>query len=150
MGKRAERLFTWHEQKSALSLKYTMHTPQECGLSREAKFQVYVIKEIPDESSFEGTRKLWFVQDCTMKVRDDETSNIWLKLGDADRKYYLCDLSEVGLLLRCPLQSGGNVVVEKSELRPVSIDSVREAYADKSKAFYAFGKVEEQDCGVSV
>ncbi len=144
-AKEKDGSFKWRELIHPTGLKYILHSPKECGLTREAAFKIFVLKEVKDETEYEGTKKYWFVQDCTITIREDVSSNIWLRFNDVDRQYYLCDISELGLRLRCPLQSDNNIIAEKTDLRPIATEIVKKNYEDKSKPFYGYSRIEGND-----
>jgi hypothetical protein len=66
------------------------------------------------------------MQSVSLKIRDDVTQNIWLIFNDLKKTYYLRDLSELGMTLKCPLETSEIVICEKSEPIRCTLEDVQE------------------------
>jgi hypothetical protein len=117
-------------------------TPEEMGLTKQAEFDVFFMKEVENPDEFEIKTKTFFVQHMTLKIREP-ISNLYLKLSD-DRKYYVLDILH-GMCLLCAFESDSTLEVTKSKPKKVSLEIVKEAMHDKTKPFYYFGRVEGSD-----
>jgi hypothetical protein len=116
-------------------------TPEEMGLTKQAEFDVFFMKEVENADEFETKTHTFFVQHMVLKIREP-IFNLWLKLSD--RKYYVQDILN-GMCILAPFESDNTLIVEKSKPKKVSLEIVKEAMHDKTKPFYYFGRVEGSD-----
>jgi hypothetical protein len=116
----------------------TEKTPSEMGLVKQAEFDLFFVKEVENPDEWEEKTKTFFIQHVKMKIRQGD--NLWLRLGDS-RNYFVTDILN-GQTIRAPLESDGSLIVEKSKPKKTTLEAVKLAKDDKTKAFYFFGRVE--------
>jgi hypothetical protein len=119
--------FYWKEYLDTYGNKYKLYNPSEIeGVSRSCEFRLAFAREVNDENSFSSKKKLWFMQTVKLTVRPDVTGNIWLIWNDVNRKWFLRDLSELGMMLVCPLENSEIILCEKTEPARCSQAEVQE------------------------
>lgn len=114
------------------------------GISRYVEFKLVFLREIQDENSYNGKKKLWFTQDVTVQINDNVSSNIVLRWESASKKWFLSDLSMLGQTMVCPLESDSCVTVIKSE--PYKITQLQAQNILKASG-WGFGKVDVSSNG---
>jgi hypothetical protein len=127
----------------------TEKKPSELGYVREIDITILFAKDYPSREEISGVDRVWYKQNINIRVREDQSSNIWLKLEEnkqsktagtvtTTRKVFLVDLSEQGFRLLCPLESTSNIIVSKSKPKRVEIEEAQEI---AKKFSYVFGEV---------
>jgi hypothetical protein len=107
--------------------RFKLYLPEEIeGVSRSCAFDLAFAKDVADDSSFNGKKKLWFKQTVTLRIRDDVSQNIWLFWNDTNFKWYLRDLSEFGMTMECPLQNSEIIQCDKTEPTKCDLQFVRQ------------------------
>jgi hypothetical protein len=97
------------------------------------------VREIADENTLSGKKKIFFAQKVHVEINDNVSENIILRYGDSNKKWYLSDLTSLGFTELCPLESDSVVTVTKKE--PYRISQV-EAKRILETSGYGFGKVD--------
>ena len=118
--------YYFKEFKDKFGEEYTLYPLEKVeGFCRTVDLKVCFSRDITDSESFKGKKKVWFVQKETLTVRP-EIANIWLVYNSKNKKYYLRDFEELGMVLECPLETSNNVFCDKSEPMKTDIQCVRE------------------------
>lgn len=133
----------WSETGERGNYEITRYEPTELeGIEREAQFKLVFLREIPDENTLSGKKKLWFAQDVSAKINDNVSKNIVLRF--ADKKWYISDLTMLGQTMVCPLESDSCVTVYKSEPYRINAETAKEIMKTNG---WGFGKVEVTSSG---
>ena len=115
---------------------------QLANISRKAEFKIIFVREINDENTLSGKKKLFFAQDVNMRLRDDVNENIVLR--HEAKKWFVSDLTMLGQTFIAPLESTEYLIVEKSEPYKITQEQAKEIM---KIAGLAYGKAEVDSNG---
>lgn len=115
------------------SRKKTRHTPEELGFRKEFDVTFLLMRKVPSRESFDGSDTLFFKQDVSIKVRNDQ-HNIWL-LKDSKGIVHIKSLAKNGISVRCPLNTNSNITVRKSKPKRISLEEARKLVKETKYAF---------------
>jgi hypothetical protein len=133
----------WKEFTSTYGETFELIEPCQIeGIERCVSFKLLYLRELTDENSLSGSRKLWFAQDVEVKINDNVSENIVLRYEKGSRKWYLSSLDMLGQTFVCPLESDDVITVTKGESYRVTAEQAKEILKVSG---HAYGKVVIRD-----
>ncbi len=137
--------YRWTE-KDLSDVIISEKTPQEAGLTREAIITVLFMKEFPSRDEIDEIERVWFSQEIEIKVKSDQSQNIWL-LADNGR-LYLKDIADSGSCMPIVFESTPNYTMRKLG-KAQKIDA-EEAMEIAKTSRYIFSKMIGENYAVTV
>jgi hypothetical protein len=130
------KTFTGYEVESEIE-------PEKIGYVKQIEFNVFFVKRVPSTEELDQETELYFKEKIKLTVRAD-CWNIYLHVSDSDRKVYVKDLgSEFGTTIQAPIETNANLLCERSKAVKVSVEEIREYWANSKNAKYLYGERRE-------
>jgi hypothetical protein len=131
-------LYYWAEQNNLSETGYRLILPQDVeNVSREVSFPILFADTVP--YGFHKTKKVWYKQTATAKIKDDVSQNIWITYEPKAKAYFLRDLDELGFTIKLMLFSTDILSFEVTE--PEELKDISELKRLAKETSYIFGSI---------